>query len=230
MKQSRHSSSGHMPAVGCMAALPRAAWGPAGVGLCWWAAGRLPQLLWGGQMLSCLFSSNKNFLMTKLGAIVGGPTHRAVPFLSLDSIHEQRVQGSWEMPRSHLCSQNCFDISPSLLLWEGPGTQRPLTPYPFCRRSVFPFCPEQNRRGEVRSAPLCFIRTKKQSKTKKQTQTSFLSSLPSYESAFTFPGLLTISQNGTSHTASSGTADIVSAARQLLSGMYFTKSLYKAFL
>lgn len=99
-----------------------------------------------------------------------------------------------------------------------------------CRRVAFPFSPEQNRRGEVKSTPVCFIRTKKQRETKKQTQTSSLSSLPCYESAFVFAGLLTIFQNGTSHTASSGTADIVSAARQLLAGLYFTKIWYKAFL
>lgn len=95
---------------------------------------------------------------------------------------------------------------------------------------MFPFSAEQNGRGEVKSTLVHFIRTKKQSKTKKQTQTSFLSSLPCYESAFIFPGLLTIFQDGTSHTVSSGTADIVSAARQLLSGLYFTKILYKALL
>lgn len=90
---------------------------------------------------------------------------------------------------------------------------------------MFPFSTEQNGRGEVKSTLVDFIRTKKQSKTRKQTQSSFLSSLPCYESAFTFPGLLTIFQDGTSHTVSSGTADIVSAGRQLLSALYFTASV-----
>lgn len=95
---------------------------------------------------------------------------------------------------------------------------------------MFPFSAEQNGRREVKSTLVHFIRTKKQSKTKKRTQTSFLSSLPCYESAFVFPGSLTIFQDGTSHTVSSGTADTVSAARQPLSGSYFTKIPYKAFL
>lgn len=95
---------------------------------------------------------------------------------------------------------------------------------------MFPFSSEQNGRGKVKSVLVDFIRTKKQSKTKKQTQSSSLSSLPCYENAFIFAGLLTIFQDGTSHTVSSGTADIVSAGRQPLSGLYFTKILYKALL
>lgn len=100
----------------------------------------------------------------------------------------------------------------------------------FHRRMMFPFSSEQNGRGEVKSTLVDFIRTKKQRKTKKQTQSSFLSSLPCYENAFILAGLLTIFQDGTSHTVSSATADIVSAGRQPLSGLYFTKILYKAFL
>lgn len=94
---------------------------------------------------------------------------------------------------------------------------------------MFPFSSEQNGRGEVKSTLVDFIRTKKQSKTKKQTQSSSLSSLPCYENAFIFAGLLTIFQDGTSHTVSSGTADIVSAGRQPLSGLYFTRFSIKHF-
>lgn len=147
---------------------------------------------------------------------------------------------SRETLSSSLCFQNYYDIFHNLSLAKTNTSGKefvplrapssPQTPQPSAGElhSLSPL--NKTGRGEVKSTPVCFIRTKKQRETKKQTQTSSLSSLPCYESAFVFAGLLTIFQNGTSHTASSGTADIVSAARQLLAGLYFTKIRYKAFL
>lgn len=145
--------------------------------------------------------------------------------------------------KGHLTVGRCWAVS---ALWVAEISHKPrsgyskpipqgictssLSPEHFHRRTMFPFSSEQNGRGEVKSTLVGFIRTKKQSKAKKQTQSSSLSSLPCYENAFIFAGLLTIFQDGTSHTVSSGTADIVSAGRQPLSGLYFTKILYKAFL
>lgn len=124
---------------------------------------------------------------------------------------------------SCLCVQSCFDTTQSLSLATVNTSRKEFVPLPsLLNTETLPaaelcsLSPEQNGSGEVKSRLVDFIRMKKQSKTKKQTQTSFLSSLPCYESAFTFRGLLTIFQDGTSHTVSSGTADIVSAGRQLL--------------